>query len=142
MTCASTAPGANFANFAVGSVSVDARSVPWNSIGLQGERHAIRLFLEGPLAHRTAKRLARMLTDHEFAIPGLLVADLVIVTNERTPTGAILTLEALTLTEEVSPDRTPGSDRPAHAAIHPARFPTVQAPDAKRAATGRSPAAP
>lgn len=108
MTAALRLLCADFVNLADVSALIDASSVPWESMTLRGERHQVRLILSGPDAEAIAARLKRLLPDHEFALPGLLVADLAITATDRTSTGLVLTLEALTLDEAVSPVRTPG----------------------------------
>lgn len=108
MTYSSRRLCVNFVNLAKASALIDASSVPWKSMGLDGERHAVRLMLSGPGAEREAARLAHIVPDHEFAVPGLFVADIAVIAIERTPDGAVLTLEALTFDEPVSSDRTRG----------------------------------
>lgn len=113
MSCASRRLCMNFVNFARVPMLIEATSVPWHSIGLDGERHEIRLILNRPGAGHVAARLARMMPDHEFAIPGLLVADIAVTAVDCTFVATILTLEALTLKappeeNSVKPGRTPG----------------------------------
>lgn len=77
------------------------RSIGWNSLTFDGERHVIRLRIPGPGAQCVLDRLTDGLGDHEFAIPGNVVADIAVV---GAPTiaadGAILVnLEALTIAD-------------------------------------------
>lgn len=91
-----------------------ARSVPWVSTDLAGERHCIRLAIEGAEAANIAARLSGLLPDHEFAIRGLLVADLTAKIVRPDVDHAIVGVEALTFADSpmpearVSPGRTPG----------------------------------
>lgn len=103
MTDASTRLSVSFVAFAAGSTLIDAISVPWCSLGLEGERHTVRLD-----ADEAATALAHDLPDYEFAFPGLLVADVAVTATNRTSGGTILTIEALTLDEPVSPAPKPG----------------------------------
>lgn len=47
----------------------------WASITFSGKRHTLRLAFDGALAAEAGERLIAALPDHEFAIPGQLVAD-------------------------------------------------------------------
>ena len=87
---------------------MQADSVPWQSADLVGERHRIRLCLNGPDAIANAERLARTLPDHEFAISGILVADIAVTDVNRSHELSTIGLEALTLNDFVSADPTPG----------------------------------
>ena len=51
------------------------REVPWASITFAGSRHELMLDFAGPEAVAAGERLIAALPDHEFAIPGQLVAD-------------------------------------------------------------------
>lgn len=48
---------------------------PWASITFAGSRHELKLDFAGPEAVAAGERLIAALPDHEFAIPGQLVAD-------------------------------------------------------------------
>lgn len=48
---------------------------PWASITFAGSRHELMLDFAGPEAVAAGERLIAALPDHEFAIPGQLVAD-------------------------------------------------------------------
>lgn len=48
---------------------------PWASITFSGSRHEIMLDFAGPDAVAAGERFIAALPDHEFAIPGQLVAD-------------------------------------------------------------------
>lgn len=100
MTRASRRLGVIFVNLAKGSTLIDADSIPWRSMGLAGERHQIRLRLGGHDAEHEAGRMAQALPDHEFTLPGLLVADVAITATQRVDDGVILTLEALIFAED------------------------------------------
>lgn len=47
----------------------------WASITFSGKRHSVRLAFEGVEAAEAGERLVAALPDHEFHIPGQLVAD-------------------------------------------------------------------
>ena len=77
------------------------RSTAWNSLTFDGERHVIRLRIPGPGAAAVLARLVGGLEEHEFAIPGHVVADIA-VAGDPAPQddGAILIdLEALTVAD-------------------------------------------
>lgn len=56
----------------------------WASITFEGTRHAVRLVFEGREAVEAGEGLIAALPDHEFAIPGQLVADATITAVEQT----------------------------------------------------------
>lgn len=97
-----------FTDLADDATCAGADSVPWQSADLGGERHCIRLCLNGPDAAANADRLARTLPDHEFAISGILVADIAITGIDRSQQVSTIALEALTLNDLLSPDPTLG----------------------------------
>ncbi|MDR7104059.1 hypothetical protein [Croceicoccus sp. BE223] len=51
------------------------REIPWASITFCGTRHTISICFSGIAAVEAGDRLIALLPDHEFAIPGQLVAD-------------------------------------------------------------------
>lgn len=136
MTYAGDALG-NALTCLIGAASVaGARSVRWASLDMVGECHRMRIVIAGEAAGRIAERLTRDLGEHEFTVPGLLVAD-ISAELVRARTGiAILEVQALTFAEPpsacVSPGRTPGSDRPARGEALPARSRTVRGAGARR----------
>ena len=56
---------------------------PWASITFSGSRHTIRMLFEGLEAVDAAEILIAELAEHEFAIPGQLVADAAITGVEH-----------------------------------------------------------
>lgn len=56
---------------------------PWNSATFSGSRHTIRLAFTGAEAVACGERLIAALPDHEFTIPGQLVADATISSVEH-----------------------------------------------------------
>lgn len=79
----------------------DFRSVDWHSLTFSGERHEIALRIPGPGAAAVARRIADGLADHEFDIPGHVVADITLV-GERLDNrdgSCCLKIEALTLAD-------------------------------------------
>lgn len=53
---------------------VSHRETAWASITFSGKRHTVRMLFDG-VAAEAGERLIAALPDHEFAIPGQLVAD-------------------------------------------------------------------
>ncbi|WP_128893057.1 hypothetical protein [Erythrobacter sp. HKB08] len=60
----------------------DERS--WASVTFSGSRHALRLVFEGEEAVEAGEALVAALPDHEFTLPGHLVADATISAVEHT----------------------------------------------------------
>ena len=56
---------------------------PWSSATFSGARHTLVLSFDGEDAAEHAEAFAAALPDHEFTIPGQLVADAVIAAVER-----------------------------------------------------------
>jgi len=54
----------------------EVRSVDWRSLTFDGERHEIALRFTGPGAGREAERMLDGLDEHEFRLPGAIVADI------------------------------------------------------------------
>lgn len=72
---------------------------PWSSITFSGARHTLTLDFDGPEAVEAGERFIAELPDHEFAIPGQLVADATVSevdhrfgTDERMVVTAVLLL--------------------------------------------------
>ena len=75
-------------------------SVDWQSLTLTGERHVIALRVPGPCAARIVHRFTCGIEEAEFAIPGLIVADIAVAGSARSRDGSItLEIEALTVAE-------------------------------------------
>jgi hypothetical protein len=76
-------------------------STDWQSLTFIGEQHKIRLRIPAPDAGPVASRLVAGLSDHEFSVPGHVVADICLAGEpERQADGAItLAIEALTVEE-------------------------------------------
>jgi len=76
------------------------RSVDWQSLTFVGERHEIQLRIPGPDAEAVATALTGGLSNEEFAIPGQIVADIVVIGELRAEDGSVsLTIEALTIAD-------------------------------------------
>lgn len=77
------------------------RSTDWQSLTFIGERHQVRLRVPGPEAMEVAERLTAGLADAEFAIPGQIVADIVLTGPPRALQDGSLEIgmEALTIAE-------------------------------------------
>lgn len=79
----------------------DLRSTEWQSLTFVGERHEICLRVPGRDSQRVIDQLTAGIADAEFAIPGHIVADIVVVGSpQRSGDGSgTLRLEALTIAE-------------------------------------------
>ena len=77
------------------------RSTDWQSLTFIGERHLIHLRIPGPDADAIVRRMTADLEDVEFAIPGHVVADIVLAAPVRRDSDGSISveLEALTLAE-------------------------------------------
>lgn len=74
------------------------RSCDWHSLTLAGERHVIDLNFTGDGAPIIASALTAGLADHEFAIPGIIVADIAPGPVEDDGNGTVsVRIEALTI---------------------------------------------
>lgn len=87
---------------ALGSIAgrrfaADARSRPWYCAGLAGEWHRLTLRFKGCSTRENVDRLVRQVGEHEFALPGLLVADISVGDLVEDDMGTSVALEALTL---------------------------------------------
>lgn len=93
--------GATFGTFH-GLVTVDpiART-EWASITFTGARHRLRVRLEGQGAVGAAADFLHTMHDIDLPLPGHIVADLALVSEERRDGGdyACLELEALTIND-------------------------------------------
>lgn len=80
----------------------DVRSVDWQSLTFNGERHQIELRIVGPHADAVAECMCDGLGDAEFCIPGLIVADITVTGLPKCAgDGSIsLSIEALTVTDD------------------------------------------
>ncbi|MEL7783765.1 hypothetical protein AAG607_12135 [Citromicrobium bathyomarinum] len=70
------------------------RARNWASITFSGTRHKLVLDFEGPAAVEAGEELIARLEDHEFEIPGQLVADAAIKAVDRSPSTAFLIVHA------------------------------------------------
>jgi len=80
----------------------DVQSIDWQSLTFTGERHHIGLRIPGPRSRDVVHRMCAGLSDAEFSIPGILIADIgVLGTPAHRPDGSTeLTIEALTIAED------------------------------------------
>ena len=69
----------------------------WASITFEGARHTLQLTFEGVTALTTGEAFIAALPDHEFLIPGQLVADAAIIAVDH----ALLPTPRLTVTCEL-----------------------------------------
>lgn len=76
---------------------------PWASATFSGTRHTITLAFEGPEAVAAGERLVAALGEHEFDIPGQLVADASVaeVTHEHLPQLRLVAELELLLLEDL-----------------------------------------
>lgn len=74
----------------------------WASITFSGTRHKLQIVFEGPEAVEAVESFIAELPDHEFAIPGQLVADATVAGVEHTllPAPRIEVAAVLLLLEE------------------------------------------
>ena len=78
------------------------REIPWASITFAGTRHTLSMSFSGVAAVEGGDRLIAELPDHEFAIPGQLVADAQVLSVDHAllPEPVLrVELELLLLTE-------------------------------------------
>ena len=80
----------------------DVRSVDWRSLTLEGERHQIALRVPGPDSSVIVQRMCSGLEDAEFSVPGVIVADIIVLgeTRRELDGSTSLTIEALTIGED------------------------------------------
>lgn len=76
-----------------------AHSEQWASVTFTGARHGFSLLLTGPDAAGRAARLEREIGEMPFALPGHLVADILVTKRACAADGEMLEIEALTLEE-------------------------------------------
>ena len=85
-----------------GRAEVEAvESRAWASVTFSGERHLLRLRLDGDGAGPAADAFLDGLAEREFALRGHILVDIVLRSDRRDPGGACvrLALEALTVEE-------------------------------------------
>ena len=87
------------AGFAGTATVEELESRSWASITFSGERHRLRLRLEGECAAAAADEFLDGLAEREFDLPGHVLADIALVSDEREEAQVRLTLEALTVEE-------------------------------------------
>ena len=75
----------------------EIRSRAWASITFSGARHELAFRLEGRGAEDEARRFFRGLDASEFHLRGHILADIALVSEERSPGCARIRLEALTV---------------------------------------------
>ena len=77
------------------------RSTDWQSLTFIGERHQLGFSIPAPEAEAIALRICEGIEDAEFAIPGQIVAKIVLVApfSQRDDGSVTFELEALTIAE-------------------------------------------
>jgi hypothetical protein len=85
-----------FANL-TGFVLEEVRSRGWASVTFAGARHELCFRLEGEGADAAADGFVKGLDPARFALPGHILADLSLVSDERRPGCARIRIEALTV---------------------------------------------
>ena len=81
---------ANIVNFVNFTGQIDARALAqteWASVTFSGARHHLRVELNGAGAVGAAADFLAALPELEFAIPGQIVADVALLTEERRDGG-------------------------------------------------------
>ena len=75
---------------------------PWASITFAGTRHELQIDFDGIAACKAGEVFVAALPEHEFAIPGMLVADATVseVKSSYTPEPRMLVTSTLLLLEE------------------------------------------
>lgn len=75
---------------------------PWASVTFAGSRHTVALSFAGAEAVAAGETLIEALSDHEFTLPGLLVADAAVASVEHTmlPEPRLLVELSLLLLED------------------------------------------
>lgn len=78
------------------------RETPWASITFAGSRHEVMLDFAGPEAVAAGERFIAALPDHEFALPGQLVADATVTAADHVlhPAPHLIVTAMLLLLEE------------------------------------------
>jgi hypothetical protein len=85
-----------------GAVIGRERATPWHSLTFSGERRSWEMRLEGPDCCKRVKRFAAEIAEYEFALPSLLVDDIVVTDPRSVADGSVtFTVEALLLDEDV-----------------------------------------
>ena len=87
---------ANFFGLAA-FVLEEIRSRAWASVTFSGARHELAFRLEGEGAEDVAGRFLSGLSTAEFDLRGHILADIALVSEERSPGCARIRLEALTV---------------------------------------------
>jgi hypothetical protein len=79
----------------------DYRSTDWQSLTFIGERHQLGFRVPAPEAEAVALRICDGIEDAEFAIPGQIVAEIVLIAPLSSADDGSVTfeLEALTIAE-------------------------------------------
>jgi hypothetical protein len=75
----------------------ELHSRAWASVTFNGARHELAFRLEGVGAGEAAGRLLSGLAAAELPLPGHVVADIALLSEERRPDRATIRLEALTV---------------------------------------------
>ena len=80
----------------------EAQSIDWQSLTFTGERHHIDLRVTGRDAASAVERMCAGLADAEFSIPGVIVADIGVLSKPHVAAdGSVsITIEALTVCED------------------------------------------
>jgi hypothetical protein len=88
----------SFASFGARADVEEIASCRWASITFSGERHLIRLRIDGAEAEAAADAFLDGLAEREFELRGHIVADVALVSDEREDGPVVrLGLEALTV---------------------------------------------
>jgi hypothetical protein len=80
-----------------GLVVEEITSRSWASVTFNGARHELAFRLEGPGAEQAADRFLANLDVAEFELRGHVLADIVLVSEDRRPGCVRIGLEALTV---------------------------------------------
>lgn len=80
----------------------EVRSVDWRSLTFDGERHYISMRFTGPGAASEAERMLENIGEHEFDLPGAILADIAVTGRcAGLNDGSVsVALEALTISSD------------------------------------------
>lgn len=85
---------------AAGFAMEELTSRKWASVTFRGQRHGLTFYLEGEGAENEAERFVSGLAASQFDLPGHLLADVSVLSQERRPGRTKIQIEALTVEVE------------------------------------------
>jgi hypothetical protein len=83
------------------AVLIRRRAHDWHSATFSGQRLLLEIALPHPPEGLSIAEISSKIADHEFSLPDLLVADILVTESKTAPDGAVvLSIEALLLEDE------------------------------------------